>query len=185
MNKTTSLRLFFVLILGVWASVIIMIGLTALPYHSTSLPADVKFKAQVLFPEGWHFFTRDAREMQTWVYTKDDSGEWMAEPRMPNSNSYNFFGANREGRAMGVEYAMFLKDVKPANWVDYRGEVSDLLASSDTIPVTQFDSEFNHPVMCGEYLMVAQKPVPWAWSPSYERVKMPAKVTRIIINCQP
>lgn len=184
MYNNLIVRLVFYGMLLLWGAGIIFIGLTALPYHSTSLPADVQFKTQVLFPEGWHFFTRDARELQTRVYYKNQYGEWEYEPRMPNVSAYNYFGANRAGRAMGVEYALFLNEVAPTDWYVHEGTVTDLLRQTDQIPATEVSSSFRNPIMCGEYLLLAAEPVPWAWSPTYDRVHMPVKATRLFVNCQ-
>lgn len=185
MKRLTLLRLFFTGMLGLWGIAVIFIGMTALPYHSASPSADLILKAQTLFPEGWHFFTKDARLMQTRIYYKDGHGNWRAEDRMPNSSSFNYFGASREGRSMGVEYALFLKELRSEDWVPFRGDESQLLANTDTIPLKQIYSEYDQPIMCGEYLFVAVEPVPWAWSSTYDRVKMPASVTRLQINCTP
>ena len=39
------------------------------------------------------------------------------------------------------------------------------------------------PLLCGEYLLVFQKPVPWAWSKSLKKIEMPAKIIRFKILC--
>ena len=183
MYQKQIIRASFYGMLLVWAVGIIFIGLAALPYHSTSLPAHIQFKTQILFPEGWHFFTRDAREMQTRLYYKNAEGNWVADPHMPNVSAHNSFGANRSGRAMGVEYAMFINELAPDSWVAHEGPINELLHKSTEVPITEVSSTFRDPILCGEYLLLAQEPVPWAWSPSYDQVNMPVKATRLLVNC--
>ncbi len=47
----------------------------------------------------------------------------------------------------------------------------------------EVENKLFKPILCGEFLLVFQEPVPWAWSKSLSTIKMPAKAARITITC--
>ena len=43
-------------------------------------------------------------------------------------------------------------------------------------------NSFDNPLLQGEYMLVCQKIVPWAWSKSLKRIKTPSKVIKINVQ---
>ena len=62
-----------------------------MPFNPVRLPFEDRFRASLLMPEGWKFFTRDAREERVFLYVKSD-GRWHAAMKTPHASATNAFG---------------------------------------------------------------------------------------------
>jgi antimicrobial peptide system SdpA family protein len=164
---TSLVALFFLLI-------------TILPspfYMRTAIKQNVSF----LFPQGWAFFTRDAREEKLYAYKRSAKGN--LETLSPPGSSYKFyFGLNREGRKIPIEYGQILQQVDSTLWSDAPfdlNNISKLTRQCKAVSV----KNYNHKALaCGEIIIVKTHVIPRAWS-KFRNVKMPSKYVKVYVDC--
>ncbi|MEF9479283.1 SdpA family antimicrobial peptide system protein [Chryseobacterium sp. RRHN12] len=136
-----------------------------------------------LTPQGWAFFTRDAREEQVFIYKIENSKLYKINQK--HSNIENFFGISRKVSKVGIELEnvtgkILINSAALKTTWNYNenliGKIPDKFIA--------VKNPIEDPIMCGDYLIVYHQPVPWAWSKNKERIKMPAKVIKLKILCQ-
>ncbi len=134
-------------------------------------------------PQGWAFFTRDAREEQIYIYKI--SNDKLIKINQRHSNLENFLGLSREVSKLAIELenitGKFIKnDIATKTTWNYDENIYG------EIPHKYFvvDNPIKKPIICGKYLVVYQENVPWAWSTSRKKIKMPAKVIKLNVKCQ-
>ncbi len=135
---------------------------------------------QIVLPQGFAFFTRDAREQDVYLY-QPEGRTWISASMGPNSRPANLFGLNRKSRAQNVESALILSKTKPNIWWDCEDDPAACLnqdAVQDTIR-----NVVPAPTLCGTTGFVLQEPVPWAWSKSRDTIDMHSQITKIYIQC--
>lgn len=131
-------------------------------------------------PQGWGFFTRNPRERQYRVYEKSDSS-WVRFLQT-NAHRNHLFGIRRTGSAQGMELGRLLRSAPGDSWVHGRVRF-DEAPSRDEVPAVPIQNVIQRPTMCGEFMIVHQEPVPWAWSKSRHRLAIPASFLRVTSNC--
>lgn len=132
-------------------------------------------------PQGWAFFTRSSREAQVLLYTVE--GETLTPVRHKHSDISKAFGLSRKSTVIISEIGVIRSKIPDSlfvnsEWSYQTGRTGEFPRNS--VPV---ENEVAKAVLCGEYVLVFQKAVPWAWSKSVEQVNMPAKVIRLDIIC--
>jgi len=163
-----------------WRGIIVLLLLTYAgesPFWETR---NYLSEAIGIAPQGWAFFTRDPREPQEKVYFKEN-GSWVLDQRFyagsrPLSKLYE------RNRLVHVELANILQQVEDDMW----RECQDGLAAciSDTnIPVVAVRNISNLQILCGQFLIESQPPVPWAWASSKKSVYMPSKLVQLEVEC--
>lgn len=135
---------------------------------------------QVVLPQGFAFFTRDAREKDLHVYQAEDRN-WTSASMGPNSRPANLFGLNRKSRAQNVESALILSKIKPNIWWECEDDPAACL-SQDAVQDT-VRNVVPAPTLCGITGFALQEPVPWAWSKSRDTIDMRSQITKIYIQC--
>jgi antimicrobial peptide system SdpA family protein len=149
--------------------------------NALRLPFERAVNAVFWAPEGWKFFTRDAREERTSMYVRGDGG-WRTAALTPNARAENAFGLNRRGRAQGVELGLLTESVPATAWQHCDG--SDPLPCLERAAVSQrIRNASPHPSLCGSVGLVSQKPIPWAWASQGLHVTMPIAVVRLEVSC--
>lgn len=137
-------------------------------------------KSKLIFaiiPEGWGFFTRDAREPRTLIYKKKDD-ELVLINDSGASPKY-LFGLSRKTRRQNIELGQLVGQIPDSIWVACPSKRWKDCEPSYTHLVSD---PFKHPVLEGEYIIIKQNPVPWAWSKSYNDIKMPFELSKILID---
>jgi antimicrobial peptide system SdpA family protein len=134
-----------------------------------------------LIPQGWAFFTRNPREAQVIIY-KNEGGRLLELPHK-HSNLSNIMGLNRRASVIVSEMQSIKNKIpdsvfKNTKWNFQEGKFGQLPNSA--YPAI---NNFANPILCGEYILVLQEVVPWAWSKNSKHIEMPAKVARIHIKC--
>jgi antimicrobial peptide system SdpA family protein len=134
-----------------------------------------------LTPQGWAFFTRNPREAQTLIYEiKKDK---LVLLNHKHSSIYNWIGLNRKSSVIMSEMQIIRS--KLADSIFINSEWNYQINKTGNFPKknTLVKNEIFNPILCGEYVLVFQKPIAWAYSKSLKNISMPAKVARIKINC--
>ncbi len=136
-----------------------------------SPPLTQQMAVTKILPEGWGFFTRDAREPMTKFYTV--SGSYFKEKNLSCSGRKYYYGLSRNCR---YEYAEvdYLSSLKPdSTYTQGIGKLSKFNIAG-IVPDTVVNRFSNHKIK-GEILIVKQDRLPWAWSESYQITEMPFK----------
>ena len=164
-----------------WGACVCVVALSALPRNAISFPYVPKLIVKTIIPEGWSFFTRNPREALVYIYKRDnDNINWIQADETVNGAVDNFFGMSRKARAMGSEYALVFAQ-EQVKWDSCVTGTFDCVDESLRITVK---NELNSPQLCGEYLFVSRKPVPWAWSASAANINMPYQYVLVNFECR-
>ena len=134
-------------------------------------------------PQGWAFFTRDAREVQIYIYKIENNK--LNKINQKHSNFDNFIGLSRKVSKLAIEMEnvtgkIIKKNVStPTTW-------NNDANITDEIPTKtlKIQNPINNPTLCGDYLIVYHEIPPWAWSNSRKKLKMPADVIKLKVLCQ-
>lgn len=176
------LFLAFVSIVIFWALLLHKLVSSSMPYNSLTPQLYNKenrfFKS--IFPEGFSFFTRNPREPQVIIYTRDDQKEVIERS---NSITY-YFGFSRYGRALSIELSTIWETVRHQKWLDcYIG--NEQCFNDKILPFYVIENSSPSPLLCGEYYLKIVEPIPWAWAQSFKKNNktMPCKAIRLSIKC--
>ncbi len=150
--------------------------------NPVKLNINLENKLFTFVPQGWAFFTRNPREAQIVIYKKNSDNRFE-EISQRHSSYQNIFGLNRTASKVMSELQFVKRQIndslyKNTMWSYQRGLYSKV--AMNAIPV---QNQMKDPILCGEYVVVYQKAIPWAWSRSLNRIKMPAKIIRLNIKC--
>ena len=126
------------------------------------------------FPQGWGFFTRNPREEELILYRieKDTTVRFT----QTNSSSSSYFGLSRKNRLINIEASIVVSEVDDSLWIPMKGRelVLDLNTYTDTIV-----NNFKPCHIQGDFFLVMQERIPWAWSES--DIIMPYKYVKVHI----
>jgi antimicrobial peptide system SdpA family protein len=121
---------------------------------------DVVHVTRQIAPQGWAFFTKDAQS-DFIVPFGVSAGELIDRSIAVGASAEWAFGFNRAGRSQGAEIASFLQGVGRAAWTRCTTAAAcDAVVVGDPLDV---ENPLEQPTLCGEMLLVAEKPVPWEW----------------------
>jgi antimicrobial peptide system SdpA family protein len=122
-----------------------------------------------LFPQGWSFFTRDAREETYSAYTQVD-GVWTLVSPISGSSPRFGFGVNRGARLVDGDIARIAVATPSSGSLDDAwtacdpGEtVGDCVRRND---VQSDATQTLNPLIqdtCGEVLIAKVEPIPWSY----------------------
>ncbi len=169
----TSLTVSFWLIINIF-----LITVRGNPIEITN---EVDSRVFNFIPQGWAFFTRDPREAQIAIYKIENDNILKPYPQR-HSLFTNLFGLKRTSSKLLTELQLLkLKTVdslySDAKW-NYQINIFDKIITN----TFECKNEIYDPILLGNFIVVYQKPVPWAWSKSIKEIKMPAKIIRFKIN---
>jgi antimicrobial peptide system SdpA family protein len=172
----TYLLLSFISIL-----LIFFIVASSLPYNSM----DSNFGSKLYFnylPQGWGFFTRSPREAQIqFFYQKDNN--WLKMEQ--NHASYkNIFGAKKGATKLMMEMQNVFIKIKEDKFINTKSDIQASKLVDIPVESNEVSNDFDNPILCGEYLIVCQELVPWAWAKSNKSILMPSKVAKVNILCK-
>lgn len=161
-----------------WAVVALLVLTLWIPVSPADFTVAQKLNRSILVPEGWGFFTRDAREPQLRVYAAID-GNWRSITRTHSSAHY-FFGVRKDARAEGIELANLLAEVPESAWAPCDGSAPACGARTSTTRVVNASLIRR---MCGSLLVESRPPTPWAWAAYGEGARLPGRIARLEADC--
>jgi antimicrobial peptide system SdpA family protein len=155
---------------------IFMIFICSIEDSAVQIPPGVKKTTNLLFPEGWSFFTRSPREELADIY-KISEDKSIDKISSQCASPGNFYGISRKSRKIGMELSTIVSKINDSSWVQM--DISK--AGTDSLPVLSIplDSEAEY-LLKGNYILKAETPVPWAWSGN-KNTKSKTRVIRIKI----
>ena len=149
----------------------------AMPENVLRLPAS-GVQWRIFWPQGWAFFTRDARSHNVHVYHQVD-GAWVVDDIGRNADARWLFGWRRGPRARLLE-AGFLGSFVQADIEPCDEEPGICLARAEPISLKNPTED---PLLCGPVGLVHQKPLPWAWLDGADETVMPSRVVALDVSC--
>jgi antimicrobial peptide system SdpA family protein len=145
------------------------------------LPFRTQLNAVSFVPQGWAFFTLDAREERMLVYRVEGDGRagslsWRPVDLSVSQPKY-LFGLNRKGRTISYELQS-IEQGSTGKWEERDVPLGPAVIAGltcDTVVSRNAD-----PILEKELLLVRVRPVPWAWArhtlhPSYQIMKVYVK----------
>jgi antimicrobial peptide system SdpA family protein len=168
------------------ASFLVMAALSAYavqsarPYNAVQLPFARKIAMVLVLPQGWKFFTRDARESQQTMQVRVREGRWADASGGPNAEPAHLFGASREGRAQAIEISELLAAAGHVTFAPCTGAVTSCLEAAT--PAARVQNVSARPSLCGSIGVVHRAPIPWAWARGGAK-EMPTTVVRLEVSC--
>jgi len=180
-TRVRSRLLFVFLLLGIFG--IGMISVVAVGSLDTTLglPLSVKLNVNYFSPQGWAFFTRDAREDKVIFLKYGQSAKLDRVQRAIFSPEY-CFGLNRQVRKISLEYSLFTTQMDSLRWIDFAGNVDSLSRFTRTLSPIEIENRSLSPNLCGEIIVVKAKIKPWAWA-RFPSVNMPSKIMKLYVTC--
>lgn len=151
-----------------------------IPYNPSRELLSRNMSLELFMPQGWNFFTANPRVEQTVAYKKTANG-WGNMLKWPHASRENLFGLRRTGRAQGLELGLILQELPAQSFVDCRETIGGCLDKVAT--VTRLENLDPSATLCGFIGLVAQQPVPWAWTRSGQAIKMSARVAKAFVQC--
>lgn len=174
--------LFFILTVLSGILIFIQVLFSSLPFNPTRAKADVRKAVFTFLPQGWAFFTRSPREAQVVLYGVSDA---ELTPITHKHTSYsNFFGLSRRSTRIMYELQYFKQTIPDSAYINTEWNYQRDLYGDIPQESVVIENDYQDPVLCGEYLLVFQEQVPWAWLGSIDEIKMPAKAIKLSIQCQ-
>jgi antimicrobial peptide system SdpA family protein len=149
--------------------------------NPVELPLEKQLSTVSYLPEGWKFFTRDAREDISLLYKQDSTGHWMRADSGENASRHNLFGLSRAGRNEGIESGIILTSIPSDAYESCEADADTCLQSQN--PKLRMESGATRPVFCGKMGVVVTPRVPWAWSRSPKPPTMKTKVVIVEVSC--
>ena len=142
----------------VWMLAFAFVASAALPYNVLSPGLRAERWLRLVLPEGWGFFTRDAREPDLLIARKHGD-RWLLEP--PHASASHAFGLLRLSRVLPVEASQL---IAAASSSFSPCQLKDLEACIERAPLQRVPSDVQRPFLCGDVALVRRAPVPWAWA---------------------
>lgn len=175
--------------LGLTACALVMAGavlalygtFSVLPYTPVRLPFANELSTPVWFPQGWAFFTRDAREDDTLVFVRE-GGTWRNAAARPYFQARYLFGLDRGSKSQGIEMGILAQQATSAVPLPCK-EAPTVCLEKAPVALTLQNPAPAHRTLCGEVGLVFQKPIPWAWSRSKRPIVMPSQVLKLEVRC--
>lgn len=144
------------------------------------IPNDKTFENKTtifsFIPQGWGFFTRDPRENIINVYKRKDGK--LFKVTKTNSSSESYFGISRENRLKNIELGIITSKFKDVQWSE--GAKNNFVL--ENIKTDTITHNFKPQHFFGEYYIVEQERIPWAWAKNYRNLVMPYKYIKIYVK---
>ncbi|WP_030564843.1 SdpA family antimicrobial peptide system protein [Streptomyces aureocirculatus] len=180
------------LVVGVFSVTGLYVVDAAVPGSAMSLPGQQRKHVQTVLPEGWAFFTRDAREkdLYAWKY-RDGSGWGQAGNRHHQASPVNLFGVRRSRNSDGIEMGLIYTEAlqRKARWVDCalggatdseKDVLTDCASGRSAVEVR---NPTPGPELCGTVAIIRRAPQPWVWAAHGVDEQMPMQLLRLEVGC--
>ena len=171
-----------VYLLSIFVTVIFISGLffNSVTDNPIKLKLNLDNKIYTFVPQGWAFFTRSPTEAQITIYEKDNDNKFKLMKHR-HSELVNFFGLDRKVSKMFGELQLIKMNIRPNLYYNTTWNYQNNKFSQIPREVNIVKNDMQNPILCGEYLVVYQKAIPWAWYTSTTKIVMPAKIIRLKI----
>jgi antimicrobial peptide system SdpA family protein len=129
-----------------------------------------------ILPQGWAFFTRSPREGQVFLLKK--KGDAFFVENLYHSKINNVFGLNRVTTKINYELMSIYSQFKKTDFVDGQSNMQCNITDSIPKKIHYVRNKFRNAKITGEYVLIIQKLVPYAWISKLNLQTMPCKSIR-------
>lgn len=160
-----KIKLFIILLILFWSSLFICLFSISISYNALSeFFFKRKHDVQILFPEGWSFFTRDPQETRNF-FLINENGHWIQDPRIRNATLENYGGIDRTGRVVALVYYGILNTVQNERWYYMSDEAfSKFNIDHSSIPSVNVPIKRRDDLHLPSQLIILRKNItPWAY----------------------
>jgi len=178
-NNNYIIYLFTSLVVSFW--LIINAFLITVKGNPIEITNAVDYRVFNFIPQGWAFFTRDPREAQIVIYKIENDSILKPYPQR-HSSFTNLFGLKRTSSKILTELQLLKLKTSDSLYSDVKWNYQINKFSKFRLKSFGYKNEIFEPILLGDFIVVYQKPVPWAWSKSIERIEMPSKIIRYKIH---
>lgn len=133
--------------------------------------------AAALAPQGWGFFTRDAREVTSSIWAQDGRN-WLPLEASNGTDGRYLFGADRSARNLSVDVEWILGQTTKAKWQTCGVQSVRKCLSSSVGQVTVAARPTDNR-LCGEIAVVRSLPIPWSYAPYTREHKRQAQLVEV------
>ena len=168
--------------LGFWLTLFVYAVHGAMPFNPVRLPFEKQIRTLAWIPEGWAFFTRDPREERLLTMRREEDGHWDLGLARSQRALPVCLRPEPRPRAQGVETGLLVGEIPGSAWASCKETPVRCLDGASAPRTVRNPSP--DPQLCGSLGFVMQKPVPWAWSRSAEKITMPSRVARLEVTCE-
>lgn len=138
---------------------------------------NIQKQLNVVFPEGWGFFTKNPRDLIMQVYSiENDTINYIS---MSTHSRLSILGISREPRVIGYEASIIANEIPKSFWKD-NTSYNLMNHINDSILIIE-KNNFKH-FKKGDYLFKLYKKIPYAWSKKNQEEFNPFKISRIQIK---
>jgi antimicrobial peptide system SdpA family protein len=162
--------------------IVVHVLLASLPFNPASIGLSGKKIITGIIPQGWAFFTRDPREAQVILYKVTQHGELEPIPQR-HTQSHNIFGLKRESTKILLELQFIKEQLTDSTFENTRWNYQANRTGIYPLHIHEVVNKIKEPILCGNYVLVIQDYIPWAWSGYMQTIQMPAKAINIRIRC--
>lgn len=179
MNYKKKLFIPVFIIALVWGFVINLLIVSFAPYNPLTPSKSFRLELSLLAPQGWAFFTRNAREPNTFVYKKRKDKLVLIDFQK-NSSRQNGYGVSRNARLLSVEITELLKQIDTSKWSSSsRASLTNQCNSAKTVEVVNYSV---NPILKDTILIESREKIPWAWIKSYDKITMSSKTIKLYVT---
>jgi len=146
------------------------------------LNVNLENKIFTFVPQGWAFFTRNPREAQIVLYKRNEFNKFE-EIDQRHACIGNLFGLNRSASKIMSELQLIKNKTNDSLYKNTQWNYQNNIYTDVSIKAVSVKNQMKNPILCGEYIVIFQKAVPWAWCKSLYKIKMPAKIMKLNITC--
>ena len=175
------IRIWFVFIWGFWGFFIFLNFIN----YSEDNPFKMKSvfistAVRITLPQGWAFFTKNAREDVFDLYRLNKSNQLIKIREARQASTLNMFGLKRTARAMGLEFSRIVQKVPAKDSVfgiDYPDVPSvEKAIKEGSIKAIEISTSEKRPLLLGYIVIIKRKVIPWAWSSNYSEINYPINI---------
>ncbi|WP_313000541.1 SdpA family antimicrobial peptide system protein [Chryseobacterium gleum] len=169
--------------LGLFAIILfIVVLISSIPFNPIQYKFNYVNQVYTYAPQGWAFFTREAKEDQVYIYKIENNK--LKKISQKHANISNFVGLSRKVSKMTMEVEIIATMLDKKKFPKTTWNYDENLYGKIPDKFITIKNLIKSPILCGDYLIVYHSIVPWAWSKSAYKTKMPAKVIKVRITCQ-
>ena len=163
-------------LLIIWGCFILIVFISSFN-EQIMLPENFKKEVNIIFPQGWSFFTKDPRSYRLLAYSLN--GSKIEKLSIQNQSFSNIFGLSRKARVIGYESSIIANKILPKNWKDMVGERLDSLVGCKSIKLKP-EKNFKY-LTGGYYIFKLYKPIPYTWANKKQEMNNPSKLAKVEI----
>ena len=172
-----------------YSGIIVFITASVFYFYVGGNPVKYKIgEENILFalvPQGWAYFTRSPREAQITILKRSNNDNKFVRINLRHSHPDNLFGLYRRSPKILTELQRAKLEIPESIYLDTTWNYQQQHSTGDIKKLLSYNfiNKIKDPELCGEHLVIYQKPIPWAWLTNRDKIKMACKMIKINFVC--